>query len=90
MSKTAAERYNTRMHKIFERAKELNAKNAPIHAIQILKRLTEKVERANHIQHSGGHLIAEDWSELYALTNQARSILENASKYIQDNNMQMD
>jgi hypothetical protein len=90
MTRTSAQRYNDRMYKLFERAKELSAKNAPIHAIQILKRMTEKVERANNIQHSGGHLIAEDWAELYALTSQSRGILENASKYIQDNNIQMD
>lgn len=41
----------------------------------ILTRLTEKVERANSIQHGGGKVLAEDWSELYQLTNEARAIL---------------
>jgi len=41
----------------------------------MLTRLTEKVERANSIRHSGGRLVAADWAELYALTNEARGVL---------------
>ena len=48
----------------------------------MLKRLTEKVERANQLQHSRatvekpGELDFEDWSELHQLTNEARGILD--------------
>lgn len=43
----------------------------------MLQRLVEKVERANVIQHSRtGHSIpAEDWSELFMLTHEARTLL---------------
>jgi hypothetical protein len=46
----------------------------------MLQRLTEKVARANSIQHSGGKVVAEDWAELYQLENEARAILETASQ----------
>lgn len=42
-----------------------------------LVRVLEKVERANSIQHSGGKLLPEDWSELYQLANEARSSLQS-------------
>lgn len=41
----------------------------------ILERLTEKVERVNAIQHSGGKIQSGDWSELYFLAIEARGIL---------------
>lgn len=47
----------------------------PKKVVSILTRLTEKVERANSLQHSGGSILAEDWSELYMLTNEARGVL---------------
>ena len=34
------------------------------------KYLMEKVKRANSIQHSGGKISSQDWSELYMLQNQ--------------------
>ena len=40
-------------------------------AQRILVRLAEKVRRANAIQHSGGIITPEDWSELFALQNEA-------------------
>jgi hypothetical protein len=40
-----------------------------------LQRLSDKTARANAIQHSGGHIDAEDWAELYQLTNEARALL---------------
>lgn len=43
---------------------------------RMLKRLTEKVERANAIQHSGVPIEPEDWAELYQLTNEAKAVLE--------------
>ena len=43
-----------------------------------LERLTEKVARANAIQHSGGRVRAEDWSELYALEQEARAAVNRA------------
>ena len=45
--------------------------------MNILTRLTEKVERANSIQHSGGRVLAGDWAELYTLTNEARKVIKN-------------
>ena len=50
---------------------------APLHSM--LTRLTEKVARANALQHSGGVIDAEDWSELFALVNESRGVLEEAS-----------
>lgn len=45
--------------------------------VGMIERLAEKVERANSLQHSrASHTIpAEDWSELFQLTNEARAIL---------------
>lgn len=42
----------------------------------ILRRLTEKVQRANDIQHSGGEITPEDWSELHQLTNEAQGLIQ--------------
>jgi predicted Rossmann fold nucleotide-binding protein DprA/Smf involved in DNA uptake len=44
---------------------------------RMLVRLVEKVERANCVR-SGGRLIAEDWSELFQLTKEARGVLANS------------
>ena len=41
----------------------------------VLRRLVERVERANAIQHSGGPIEPEDWAELNQLTNEARGVL---------------
>lgn len=41
-------------------------------------RLTEKVERANSIQHSGGRIHAEDWAELYQLANESRAAIAHS------------
>lgn len=46
--------------------------------LDILKRLTEKTERANEIQHNGVRVCAEDWAELYMLTNEARAAIAKA------------
>jgi hypothetical protein len=46
----------------------------------MLRRLAEKTRRANEIQHSGGRLTAEDWSELYDLTNEAFGLLARAEE----------
>lgn len=48
--------------------------------LSMLVRLTEKVERANAIQHSGGSIEPEDWSELYQLTNEARAAIAKATQ----------
>lgn len=45
-----------------------------------LERITEKVARANAIQHSGGTIELEDWSELYQLANEARAALAAAQE----------
>ena len=79
MTRTSAQRHNDRMARIFEEAKLNNAKNAPLHLAQMLTRLVEKVERANSIQHSGGRVTAEDWSELYCLAIEAKKVLEAAN-----------
>ena len=43
--------------------------------LNMLKRLTEKVKKANDIQHSGEHLVSEDWSELYMLQNESFALI---------------
>lgn len=47
-------------------------------SVQMLRRLAEKVRRANSIQHSGGRVSAEDWSELHQLTNEAFGLIDAA------------
>ena len=47
--------------------------------INALTMLTEKIERANSLQHSGGIIDAEGWSELYALANEARGALREVT-----------
>lgn len=46
--------------------------------LSALERLTEKVARANAIQHIGTDIEPEDWSELYSLTNEARAAIAKA------------
>jgi hypothetical protein len=46
--------------------------------LSVLERLTEKIARANAIQHSGTDIELEDWSELYFLTNEARAAIAKA------------
>ena len=75
-TRTSTAKRNERMHRLFEEAEKKKSKYAHINAVQVLRRMTEKVERANHIQHSGGKLMAEDWSELFSLTNEAKAVLE--------------
>ena len=43
-----------------------------------LERLAEKTRRANAIQHSGGTILSEDWSELHQITNEAFSTIAQA------------
>jgi len=45
-----------------------------------LRRLAEKVKRANETQHSGCSITPEDWGELYQLTNEAFEVLENVDE----------
>lgn len=68
---------------------ELDEKTAVLIALAVnnfeglrymLIRLTEKVERANSIQHSGGEILPEDWSELHSLTHEARGVLHQAEE----------
>ena len=49
--------------------------NAQADVAVMLTRLVEKVARANELQHSGFALEPEDWSELFALTDEARALL---------------
>lgn len=51
---------------------------AELSVIRMLERITEKVARANAIQHSGKKISSEDWSELYSLQNEAKSVIESA------------
>jgi len=74
---TSAQRYNAKLDRIWEQARIIKAKYAPLH---MLTRLTEKVERINAIHNSEGSVIAEDWLELHALTNEARAVIEEAKK----------
>ena len=46
--------------------------------LSMLERIAEKVRRANSIQHSGGTIDAEDWSELYAIQNEAFGLIAKA------------
>jgi len=46
--------------------------------LAVLERITEKVARANAIQHIGTDIEPEDWSELYSLTNEARAAIVKA------------
>jgi len=62
---TSAQKYNKKLHEIFENAKELKAKNAPKHAIQLLEELTNKVDELNTIQHRGCKIQKSDWCDLY-------------------------
>lgn len=48
--------------------------------LSALERLSQKTRRANDIQHSGGKIEPEDWSELYALTNEAQAAIAKATK----------
>jgi hypothetical protein len=48
--------------------------------LNMLQRLAEKVRRANTIQHSGSKIAAEDWAELYQLTNEAFGVIDRAKK----------
>jgi hypothetical protein len=77
MTRTAAQRYNEKMHRIFEEAKVLKAKHAPKHAFQVLGRMTEKVKRAYSIQQN---LTQEDWNELNKICREAEEVLEYAPK----------
>lgn len=80
MRTTAVQRRNDRMHRIFEEGRKNNALYAPRHLFQVLTRMTEKVVRADSIQRSGGRVTAEEWSELYMLTNEAKQVLERAKE----------
>ena len=44
-----------------------------------LDQLSEKTRRANDIQHRGGEILPEDWSELYDLTNEAQAAIAKAT-----------
>ena len=62
----------------------LHMVDCPMHAaapdlLWALTRLTEKTERANRIQHSGGTVAPEDWSELYTMANEARTAIAKAT-----------
>lgn len=52
--------------------------NSHAELLEAITRITEKVKRANDIQHSGTKIPSEDWSELYQLTNEARAVIEKA------------
>lgn len=58
----------------------VRAVNSHYDLLDILKRLTEKVSRANYLQHSGGRVCAEDWSELYALENESKQAIAKAER----------
>ena len=79
---TSAQRRNARMEKIFEDAKMNKAKYLPFHLLQILVRLSEKVERAYTIQRNGRTIQAEDWAELQAIINESKAIIERAKEGI--------
>lgn len=47
----------------------------------LLRRLAEKVRRANGIQHSGVDIAPEDWSELHQLVNESFGMLDGPPKW---------
>lgn len=57
----------------------VRACNSHEEMLSVLERLAEKVSRANAIQHSGGTIEPEDWSELYMLQNKAKAVIAKAT-----------
>ena len=53
------------------------AKPTKARVLRTLRRLAEKVERADNLHHAGFRIRAEDWSELNYLTNEAKVLLES-------------
>ena len=51
---TATQKYNARMESIFENAKISKRKYAPLHVVQMLTQMTEKVEEMNRDGDSSG------------------------------------
>jgi hypothetical protein len=49
-------------------------------ALRMLRRLAEKIERADNIHHAGIRVRAEDWSELHQLVNEAKALLESCEE----------
>jgi hypothetical protein len=54
----------------------INRVNHHDELVAALTRLAEKTRMANGIQHSGGRIQPEDWSELYDITNEAFTVLD--------------
>ena len=81
---TSAQRYNANAERIFAEARILKTKHAPLHAIQLLQQMTDKVDAVNATQNSGGNVTPEAWSELHALTRRAREVLEYAQEYVKN------
>ena len=73
MRKTASEKYNDRMERIFERSKILKAKSAGRNALQILEQMTELVEQGFNI---------EEKPSLRSLARSAREVLDYKDAYI--------
>ena len=46
--------------------------------LEALRRATEKMRRANSIQHSGGKVRAEDWAELHQFSNECAAAIAKA------------
>jgi hypothetical protein len=79
---TSAQRYNAKAERIFARSKVLKTKHAPLHAIQLLQQMTDKVDAVSGTFDRGENITHEDWSELHALTRRAREVLEYAQDYV--------
>ena len=83
---TSAQRYNAKMERIFEESKVLKTKHAPLHAIQLLQQMTDKVYAVNAMQSGTAAVVCppEDWSSLSALARSASEVLEYAQNYVKN------
>lgn len=79
-SRTAAQRYNAKMHKVFAEAKVNFAKYAPYHMTQELPRLLEKIDRVYRLRLNPVLITEDDWTELHQHANRTREVLEHLNE----------
>ena len=79
-SRTAAQRYNARMNKIFENARVNLAKYAPYHMTQELPHLLEKIDRVIRLRLNPALITEDDWTELHQHVNRTREVLEHLNE----------
>jgi len=86
MTRSQSQRYNTKMDRLFERSKVLKTQHAPLHSIQLLQKMTDKVYAVNAMQSGTAAVVCppEDWSSLSALARSASEVLEYAQNYVKN------